>query len=228
MPSTIAHRRDDILVSFPFTDLALTQEASRGGRGRRRCRPSQPSTRSAISGALSRIRSNVLAAPVGPRLPCSQLRIVSCDTSMRRANSTCVRPVRLRTRRANRAMSRIASASSSRLLRDQVRLGRAVQGRVVDPAPRARFRGRRGQSSPASCSCGCCRPLAYSRQCVCAQDLASRRRGSGCRPGRFRLKGEDDDHERRRPANPAGPMFNPPHLGELIREEHGRGRVECE
>ena len=75
---------------------------------------SQPSTRSAISGALSRMRSSVLAAPVGPRLPCSQLRIVSCDTPMRRANSTCVRPMRLRTRRANRAMSRIASASSSR------------------------------------------------------------------------------------------------------------------
>ena len=37
----------------------------------------QPSTRSAVSGALSRILSNALAAPVGPRLPCSQLRMVS-------------------------------------------------------------------------------------------------------------------------------------------------------
>ena len=47
-------------------------------------------------------------------LPCSQLRTVSWDTSIRRANSTCVSPRRLRTRRANRAMSRIASASSCR------------------------------------------------------------------------------------------------------------------
>ena len=70
--------------------------------------------RSRVSGASSRILSNALAAPVGPRLPCSQLRMVSCGTSMRRANSTCVSPRRRRTRRAKRPMSRIASASSSR------------------------------------------------------------------------------------------------------------------
>ena len=60
----------------------------------------QVSTRRAVSGALSSTRSKALAAPVGPRLPCSQLRIVSCGTSMRRANSTWVSPSRRRTRRA--------------------------------------------------------------------------------------------------------------------------------
>ena len=85
------------------------------GLRHRSCRSGpQVSTRRAVSGALSRILSKALAAPVGPRLPCSQLRIVSCGTSMRRANSTCVSPRRLRTPRAKRAMSRIASASSWR------------------------------------------------------------------------------------------------------------------
>ena len=38
---------------------------------------------SAISGALSSTLSRALAAPVGLRLPCSQLRMVSSGTSMR-------------------------------------------------------------------------------------------------------------------------------------------------
>ena len=66
------------------------------------------------SGALSRTLSNALAAPVGLRLPCSQLRMVSSDTSMRRENSSCVSPRRFRTRCANAAASWAEAASSSR------------------------------------------------------------------------------------------------------------------
>lgn len=47
------------------------------------------------------------------RLPCSQLRIVSRETSIRSANSTWLNPSRLRTLRANLAESSIALASSS-------------------------------------------------------------------------------------------------------------------
>lgn len=39
----------------------------------------------AAEGALSRMRSRARAAPVGLRLPCSQLRMVASDTLMRRA-----------------------------------------------------------------------------------------------------------------------------------------------
>ena len=49
----------------------------------------------------------------GSASPCSQLRIVSCGTPMRRAISICVSPSRRRTRRAYRAASRMASSSSS-------------------------------------------------------------------------------------------------------------------
>ena len=41
-------------------------------------RPDQVNTRSAVSGALSSTRNRASAAPIGQRLPCSQLRIVSC------------------------------------------------------------------------------------------------------------------------------------------------------
>ena len=41
----------------------------------------------AASGALSSTFKSALAAPVGQRLPCSQLRMVSSDTSIRSANS---------------------------------------------------------------------------------------------------------------------------------------------
>ncbi len=47
----------------------------------------QVSTRSAVSGALSSTLYRARAAPVGQRVPYSQLRIVSCGTSIRRANS---------------------------------------------------------------------------------------------------------------------------------------------
>ena len=52
-------------------------------------------------------------AMVRLRLPCSQLRIVSSDTSIRSANSCCVSPNRFRTRCANRAASCAADASST-------------------------------------------------------------------------------------------------------------------
>jgi len=47
---------------------------------------------SAASGALSKTLSNALAAPVGLRLPCYQLRMVSSDTSIRVANSAWLNP----------------------------------------------------------------------------------------------------------------------------------------
>lgn len=43
----------------------------------------QSSAASAASGALSNTLSKAFAAPVGQRLPCSQLRMVSSDTSIR-------------------------------------------------------------------------------------------------------------------------------------------------
>src|SRR5690554_3555522 len=67
----------------------------------------------AASGALSSTLSSALAAPVGLRLPCSQLRMVSSETSMRSENSAWLSPKRLRTRRANLAASCMASASSA-------------------------------------------------------------------------------------------------------------------
>ncbi len=59
-------------------------------------------------------RNRARAAPVGQRLPCSQLRIVSRGTSTHRASSVWDSPSRRRTRRAYRAMSCMASSSSSR------------------------------------------------------------------------------------------------------------------
>lgn len=58
--------------------------------------------------------SNALNAgmEVGLLLPCSQLRVVSRGTSMRRENSAWVRPRRCRTRRAKRAEPCRDSASS--------------------------------------------------------------------------------------------------------------------
>ena len=72
----------------------------------------QSSAASAASGALSSTLNSDFAAPVGHRLPCSQLRIVSSGTSIRAENSAWLNPRRLRTRRANFPASSIASASS--------------------------------------------------------------------------------------------------------------------
>src|SRR5690554_3081262 len=67
----------------------------------------------AASGALSSTLSSALAALVGLRLPCSQLRMVSSETLMRSENSAWLNPKRLRTRRANFATSCMACASSA-------------------------------------------------------------------------------------------------------------------
>lgn len=72
----------------------------------------QSSAASAASGALSSTLNIDFAAPVGHRLPCSQLRIVSSGTSIRAENSAWLNPRRLRTRRANFPASSIAPASS--------------------------------------------------------------------------------------------------------------------
>ena len=74
----------------------------------------QVNTRNAVSGALSSTSNKEHATPVGQRLHCSQLQIVSCGTSIRRASFIWVTPNRCRTRRTHRANSRIASASSFR------------------------------------------------------------------------------------------------------------------
>ena len=55
---------------------------------------SQVNTRSTVSGALSSTRNRARAAPVGRRFPCSQMRIVSCGTSVRRAISVGESPGR--------------------------------------------------------------------------------------------------------------------------------------
>ena len=87
---------------FDATLLALAQLVST------QCRAAK-----AASGARSRTFRSALAAPVGHRLPCSQLRMVSSETSIRSANSAWLNPRRLRTRRANFAASSIASAESA-------------------------------------------------------------------------------------------------------------------
>ncbi len=80
-----AGRGDPVLV----LPVGVPEGDGGGGEvgGGLRGAPRQVSTRSAASGALSSTRSRARAAPVWQRFPCSQLRIVSCGTSMRRANS---------------------------------------------------------------------------------------------------------------------------------------------
>ncbi len=84
----------------------------------------------AASGALSSTLSSACAAPLGLRLPCSQLRTVSSETLMRRENSAWLKPRRLRIRRAYRAASCMASASSAAMCR-------AMSSSVVASTPAA-------------------------------------------------------------------------------------------
>ncbi len=73
---------------------------------------------------MSRILSRDRAAPVGHRFPCSQLRMVSTETPIRRENSIWVRPRRFLIRRAYLAASCMASLSS-------VAFCRAISSSVV-------------------------------------------------------------------------------------------------
>jgi hypothetical protein len=67
---------------------------------------------STASGTRSITRRRARAAPCGTSLPCSQPRTVATDMPIRRANSACDSPARLRTRRTQAAASLAASASS--------------------------------------------------------------------------------------------------------------------
>ena len=73
----------DVLACVPKRGLDAVLVAVTGIR----TIASQRKAASATSGALSNIFKSAVAAPVGLRLPCSQLRMVSSDTPIRSANS---------------------------------------------------------------------------------------------------------------------------------------------
>jgi hypothetical protein len=87
---------DDLGPRFPSLDVDYASSAA-----------------SAPVGMRSITRSNARAAPSGGRFARSQSRTVTTGTPIRRANSTCERPVRRRTRRAQAAASIPASALSA-------------------------------------------------------------------------------------------------------------------
>ena len=115
-----------------------------GSRSIRRSRGwfSRALSASTASGTRSITRRRARAAPCGASFPVPNSRTVATDMPIRRANSACDSPARLRTRRTQAAASLAASASSKAAWR-------SISASVVASTRAQSVRGSTGSQGPA-------------------------------------------------------------------------------